>query len=218
MRTILGIFDNRENAESAIFDFEAVGLAPKDISLVMKDASVAHDISDNTDVDVIEGAATGITTGAALGGLAGLLVGMGTIAIPGIGGLLIGGPLAAALGLTGATATTISGAATGALAGGLLGALLGLGLSEEDAMIYEQSIREGGILVAVPASSDQYEDVREIMKGNGATQIKTLSYQDIREKRYADEDVELPYMEGVQPSYSHIGAKGGKTKRKTVRN
>jgi hypothetical protein len=171
---VLGIFSSRKNAEDAIDDLKANGFNVKDISIVMKDTREGEDLAASTGTNVAEGAVTGATTGGALGALAGLLVGIGAIAVPGIGALLIGGPLAAALGLTGAAATTVSGAVTGALAGGLVGALTGLGIPEEEARAYEEDIRAGAILLAVPVRTGE-DEATAILKENGAEKIRSIS-------------------------------------------
>ncbi len=101
------------------------------------------------------------------------MIGIGAIAIPGIGGLLIGGPLAAALGLTGAAAATVSGAVTGALAGGLVGGLVGLGVPEETAKVYENRIREGGVLIAVAAREGD-DEAHAVLEEHGADEIRNV--------------------------------------------
>jgi uncharacterized membrane protein len=204
-RMVLGVFQERNEAESALRTLEDAEFNPKDISIVMKDQGEARDIASSTGTNVAGGAVSGATTGGILGGITGLLIGIGAIAIPGVGALLIGGPLAAALGLTGAAATTVSGAVTGVLAGGLVGALMGLGVPEEDAKYYEERIKAGGILLAVPAQDmDEEDEVKEILESYGAGQVRTVTmkrqgrieeieqspayYSDIREKRKIEED------------------------------
>lgn len=113
------------------------------------------------------GAATGATAGAVLGTIAGLVVANGLL--PGLGTLFVAGPLAAALGFTGVAATTVAGAATGAVAGGLIGALSNLGISTEDAEIYEKRISKGGVLVISKANNVNAIDV---FKNHNATEIR----------------------------------------------
>lgn len=177
-KMIFGIFVDRTNAESAIQELEAEGFSAKDISIVMQNKDDATVISNNTGASVADSAVSGAATGAAIGGLAGLLIGIGAIAIPGVGALLIGGPLAAALGLSGAAAATVSGAATGALAGGLIGSLVGIGVPEEDARIYEERVKAGAILVAVPAMSHENREASAILREHGAEQVKTIDMKD----------------------------------------
>lgn len=223
--TVLGIFGDRAKAEGTIEELENAGYNPKDMSIVVRDNVVAEDIASDTGTNIAGGAVSGATTGAVLGGLAGLLVGVGAIAIPGIGALLIGGPLAAALGLTGAAATTVSGATTGAVAGGLIGALMGLGLPAEYARSYETAIREGGILLAVPALTGQEEEVEDILSQNGADQIRSVkAIDEIPEDVEEPEEVLEPRNTWFRPTtseynspvyaYATSGRKGG---RKVVR-
>ena len=173
-KMVIGVFLDEESAEEAISDLRAMGLKPKDMSILMKDKT---EISTN-EPDVVGTTATGVTTGALLGGVAGFLIATGTLFAPPLGGLFIAGPLAATLGLTGVAATTFSGAVTGAVAGGLVGVLAGLGLSPKEAKTYEQHILEGGILVAVPASKDVMRKVKEVFVENDAEEIKIINQED----------------------------------------
>lgn len=172
MKTVLGIFSDREQAESALTELEKKGYSPKDISIITKEVSPGNysgPVEDATTKTV-----GGATTGGLIGGIAGLLIGIGAITIPGIGAFLIGGPLAAALGSTGAAATTVSGAATGALAGGIVGALTSIGVPAESAKVYEERLREGGVLLAISAK-DADGAVRDILQDHHADQIQTVN-------------------------------------------
>jgi hypothetical protein len=172
----IGVFTDREHAEAAIHDLEQAGFNPKEMSLVMQDSTTAQVVAEGTGVNVVDKTAAGVATGGVLGGIAGLLVGIGAISVPGIGALLIGGPIAAALGLTGAAATTVSGAVSGALAGGFVGALIGLGIPEDTAKVYEDSIKSGGILLAVPSSAgNSTRASMEILEAHGAQQLTTVN-------------------------------------------
>ena len=66
-----------------------------------------------------------------------------SVALPGLG-LVIAGPVAAAL----------AGAGAGAATGGLVGALIGWGIPEERVKVYEEGIKEGGILMGVRPRSE----------------------------------------------------------------
>ncbi|CAN5184791.1 hypothetical protein BH09PAT1_BH09PAT1_1160 [soil metagenome] len=177
---IIGVFSDRSDAEEAIGELKTAHYDAKDISIVTKNRDDAEVISDHTGTNVGDGVASGATTGGLIGGIAGLLIGIGAIAIPGVGALLIAGPLAAALGLTGAAATTVSGAVTGAVAGGLVGGLVGAGVPKEDATYYEGRVKEGGILVAVPARESNEDDVRAILEDNGADRVRTFGMNEGR--------------------------------------
>lgn len=175
MQTVIGIFQDRFDAESAIDELSEMGFNPKDVSVVVKEGATVTEEVGSKGGSVAEGAVSGAATGGVLGGLAGLLVGIGALAIPGVGAFLIGGPIAAALGLSGAAAATLSGATTGALAGGLVGGLIGLGLPEDVARVYEERVREGAVLLAVPTNtSDGESEVRRVFEDYNADQIRTI--------------------------------------------
>lgn len=205
-QTVLGIFQNRINAEDAIQDLESLDYNPKDISIIMKNQEEAHEIAHDTGATVVDGAVSGAVTGGVVGGIAGLLIGIGAITIPGIGALLIGGPIAATLGLTGAAATTTSGAVTGALAGGLIGVLMNLGVSRNDAEVYEKNIREGAILIAVPSQARTSQEVEEILADNGADQIRTIDAR-------SEYEAEHVARRRDYPMHTYAGLKGGRRRR-----
>ena len=94
-----------------------------------------------------------VTTAAGVGagGLAGTLIGaMATaslITLPGINLLAIG-----------TVYTTLAGLATSAVTGGLVGALVGVGISPNDAEVYERELQEGAILITVEPIDDKQHD------------------------------------------------------------
>lgn len=70
-----------------------------------------------------------------MGGTAGLLAGLGLMAIPGVGPVVAAGWLV----------STLAGAAAGGAAGSVVGALTQAGVSKEDADIYVEGLRRGGV-------------------------------------------------------------------------
>jgi hypothetical protein len=177
MRTVIGIFADKVNAETAIDRLNDLGYKSENMSLIMKENIAGEKTIKGVGVNMAEGAASGVATGGVIGGITGFLIGAGMLAIPGLGALFIGGPLAATLGLTGAAATAVSAAATGALAGGVIGILIGIGLPEETARIYETKIIEGGLLLAVPANTAKDETaITGVFQELAADQIKALDW------------------------------------------
>ncbi|MBH0174035.1 general stress protein [Fictibacillus sp. 23RED33] len=136
---VVGVFRSEDDAIDAIKELREEGYSDNEISVIAKDKKEVKHIHEETGSKAPEGAATGMATGGILGGLGGLLLGAGALAIPGIGPIVAAGPIAAALG----------GAAVGAGAGGIVGALVGLGIPENEAKEYEQSVEAGDILVLV---------------------------------------------------------------------
>jgi uncharacterized membrane protein len=184
MKTVFVLFDEQDKANQAMERLQKEGYQPEDISVVTKETGVVKTerVEESKAEHVGGRALKGAGAGGAVGIVAGLLIGAGAVAIPGLGAVLIGGPLVGTLGLTGATATAVSGALTGILAGGLVGALVGLGVPEERAKVYEERIKEGAILLTVPAKPGEEGKVEKILKEAGADNISTVEISPPKEE------------------------------------
>lgn len=162
--TINGLFSDSERAGEAVSLLKEKGYT-KDISILARDERDNEIKATDVKKDISEGTLAGATTGAAVGALAAVVTGLTSLAIPGIGAILLGGPLYAGL----------AGAATGALAGGMIGALVELGVPEETARMYEESIQSGEVLVSVSAPDDKVEEVASSMRKLGAHNIEFVT-------------------------------------------
>lgn len=164
MKTLVASYPDFETARAAVDELVEARFERSQISIIAADADgrfseyPAGELAvggadagvepDGSDV------ASGAGIGAAIGGIGGLLLGLAVLPIPGVGPVLAAGPIAAAL----------AGAGLGAAAGGLLGALTELGVSEEEAGAYAESVRRGDVLVTatVPdVSADQADRILE---------------------------------------------------------
>lgn len=169
MRTIVRLFDTRQDAMTALTELERLGVPPQDISLIAsnqdkwfdqegnhKGRKIKDSDRDGRD-DRAEGAAKGATTGGVLGAGAGLLAGLGLLAIPGLGPVVAAGWLA----------STATGAAVGAVAGGAVGGLVGAltkaGVPEEEAHVYSEGVKRGGTLLSVRAPEDRAREVETVL-------------------------------------------------------
>ena len=157
-RTVVGLFDNMEDANRAATELETRGIRRNEISLIASnEAGKYADYSSGTG-EVGKGIAGGAGAGAAIGGGLGLLAGLTALAIPGFGPVIAAGPIAAAL----------TGAGIGAAAGGLIGGLSNAGVSEEDAHLYEEGVRRGGVLLSLRTTDDKSDEAADILDRNGA--------------------------------------------------
>lgn len=163
MQTVTGLFDTHTEAHAAVTDLEKAGVPTDNISIIGRSER-------ETEAD--EGAAAGAGLGVLAGGAGGLLAGLGFIAIPGIGPVVAAGWLTA----------MAAGAATGGVAGSLIGALIGAGIPEEEATLYEEGVRRGGVLVAVRTNETDEVTVRSLLVSRGAV--------DINARRHAYRSVE----------------------------
>ncbi|HHU92131.1 MAG TPA: hypothetical protein GXZ20_03190 [Halanaerobiaceae bacterium] len=154
MSTVIGVFDDKESAESALREIEDLGFTEEEISLIAKD-----DGEDSPYMD--QNLADGAATGGAIGGLAGIAASLGALTIPGIGPILAAGPIAAGL--------------TGVAAGGIAGSLVDMGIPRERGDYYENEVKSGKILAAVDlmdADEDEIEDIASIFRDNGANDVE----------------------------------------------
>jgi hypothetical protein len=160
MRNVVGLFETRAEAESAIHRIKAHGIATDGISVAMRDTTEQRELTEATGVEDLsgEGAAAGVVSGAAIGAIVGLAVAGATFALPGIGTFLVWGPLASAL----------SGAGIGAASGGILGALIGSGIPEPEAHHYLTGLEAGHVIVTTSVPDDQADSVRVIFNEEGS--------------------------------------------------
>lgn len=134
------VFKTREDADRAFNELRDKGYSEHDIDVLMSDDTrnrYFKDSDHDTELGnkVAENAGTGSLIGGGVGAVVGALAAIGTnVLLPGLG-LIVAGPLAAGL----------AGAGAGAAAGGLIGALTGIGATEEEATVYRDSIKDGGI-------------------------------------------------------------------------
>lgn len=96
-KTIVGLFDDVNEAHRAVQELIDAGVDHDTISIVANDAKGEYAQYHGDGSSAAEGAGAGAASGGVLGGVLGLLVGVGALAIPGIGPVLAAGPLAASL-------------------------------------------------------------------------------------------------------------------------
>jgi uncharacterized membrane protein len=170
MRTIVGLFENYNDADRAVAELNARGFGRNEISVAARDSAIRDRMvagESGAERAVAESAGAGAIGGSVVGGLAGLLVGIGALAIPGIGPVIAAGTLATTLG------STALGAGIGAAAGGLIGALVGMGIPEEDAHFYAEGVKRGGVLVTVQTSDDRANEAMSIIRQSNAVDVDT---------------------------------------------
>lgn len=148
------LFQDQISAELSYNNAIKRGYKANDINIIMSDDTRKSLIDANsllvkteTGDKSMEGLAIGgATGGAVIGILAAIAAISAPLIIPGIG-LIIIGPLAAGL----------AGAGAGSIAGGIIGALIGVGITEEQAKVYEAGIKNGGTVLIVPTQHNDDE-------------------------------------------------------------
>jgi uncharacterized protein YjbJ (UPF0337 family) len=146
---VTGLYGTPEQAAKAYDHLTTThGYGRDDIDVLMSDetrkryfpaSAPGQELSSGT--KAAEGMGVGSAIGGGLGAAMAAVFAIGTsVAIPGLG-LVVAGPIAAAL----------AGAGAGGATGGLIGALIGAGMPEERARVYDNGVRDGGIVVGAKA-------------------------------------------------------------------
>lgn len=186
-KRVAGLFDSRNEAEAVVRELKDSGYEMHDVSIIAKDADNRNGIETTKKIGnkADDGATAGAITGGTLGSITGLLVGLGTLAIPGIGPILLAGAGATTI------ATTLAGAGIGAAAGGLAGALVGLGIPEDKAKIYTDSVKNGSFLVIVDGTAAEVARADVIMNHHGVKEFGIYDLPEVKKTAIAhiDEDI-----------------------------
>jgi hypothetical protein len=178
MKTVVGLYEDITDAQATINDLVRSGFERGNISLVTTnrwaeemdlggDGTIADSDVPLGEDQLGSDVAAGVLTGGAVGGLAGVLLGLGALAIPGLGPIIAAGPLVAGL----------AGAGMGAAVGGLVGALVNWGVPQEEAEVYAESVRRGGILVGLKTDEANTARAVEIMNRHDPIDVERQSEQ-----------------------------------------
>jgi hypothetical protein len=206
MKTVVGLMNNREEAQLVVQDLVNSGFQRDAISIMAGDQEglgykeglgyQGEEYKSEGEGEArTEGAMKGAGTGAAVGGAAGLLVGLTGLAIPGIGPIIAAGPIAA----------LFAGAGVGAVAGGAIGALTKMGVPEEDAHYYAEGVKRGGFLVTVSADDQNADLAAVVMRRHGAIDIDQQA-QTWRQEGWTRFDETAPYAESSQQVSNEVPA------------
>jgi len=167
VKTVVGLFDTYAQAQKAVQDLEAAGIARNNISFVTNNANEQYTRTDTTTpAPAAEETGAETARGAVAGGITGLIIGLAPFVIPGLGAIAAMGWLT----------MTLVGAGVGA-AVGLVGALTGAGVPEEDAAYYNEGVRRGGTLIAVKTDDAMADRVAQILSDDGAINIDERAAQ-----------------------------------------
>jgi hypothetical protein len=156
---LVGIFESRREAKLVLDELRQEGFGEKEIGFAIRgdDAVAGGVITDAPLTKDGQGALKGMVAGGLAGGLLGAAA---VLVVPGVGPLLAMGVLASVLGF----------GAAGVATGGILGAMVGLGISEEEARVYENEFNAGRAIVTVHAG-ERAAEVRRILDLHGAHNV-----------------------------------------------
>ncbi|MHB8973436.1 MAG: general stress protein [Pirellulaceae bacterium] len=167
--TVVGVFDERSEADQAIYDLGKAGFRSDQIGVVTRDPERATVVRGEAEAETDPGG--GVILGAVTGAGIGSLVGLGVLAgvVPVIGPALAAGTLA----------TILTNAAGGAAIAGLGGALMGWGVPEEHAKYYDSEFQAGRVVVTVHAE-DRCDTARTILESHGGYNHESVVTSTVR--------------------------------------
>lgn len=166
MKTTVGLFASRSDAEDAVARVRAAGIPDDRINLLAPGAEreLRRVPTSDTEQPGV-GTALGGVVGAAAGAAGGMQAAVAVSAlVPGIGPVVALGLLAGAL----------IGAGGGAVVGGAVEDSLGAGVPKDELFLYQDALRQGRtVLFVVGSDDDQAALVRRILYEAGAESLDT---------------------------------------------
>lgn len=164
---VVATFPDMEAARKAIDALARAGIEAEDLSVLGQAVEEARSDPDTRlrDLDATADVAKKAGAGAAAGGALGALAGAAAFVIPGVGPVIGMGLLAAAAG----------GTVAGASVGGMVGGVAGLSLEDDWDLTFQESLREGRVLVAVHATDrSDVEKAAEVLQDEKADKLEWI--------------------------------------------
>jgi hypothetical protein len=152
---VLALFDDAERAAAAARALRPLGVEGDRLSIVAathdREDALAHALgaSPGAEIEDSRGAAR-------LGELGAHLLAAVAVVLPGIGPILAGGPLAAEFG-----------EAAGHIAGSVAGVLRDAGVDEARALVWQEHLRAGAVLLGAHVLDGDADAVRRALEGCG---------------------------------------------------
>lgn len=159
--TLVGVFEDRYEAQKAVDDLRQAGFAEGDVDFALRgeEAVAGGMITDAPLTRDGRGALKGILGG----GLAGIFVAaVASIFVPDATPLVDMGLVGSIVGF----------GAAGAAIGGIFGAMFGLGVSEHEAKVYDKEFQAGKAIVTVAAPAARSIEARLILRRHGAHNLQ----------------------------------------------
>jgi hypothetical protein len=162
MKTVAAVFASLSDAGDACVDLEQIGIPRDDISLIAGNNASLHDEYLEKARKASTSTEAAAASNAAFGGGMGILAMLIAFAIPGVGPIIALGPML----------TVLSAMGVGAAAGGLIGAFHNMGISHEEAPLYEEAVRRGAVMVAARTDDRLEEQAVAALKRHGARDVR----------------------------------------------
>ncbi len=162
--TLIAVYNDHKDAADAVEALTKAGLGKEHISVLGKGEMLEEDSFEyqKENEDILYWG----KTGAFWGGLWGFLMGALFFWVPGFGPLVATGPIIASL------AGLVGGAAVVGSLSALAAWLVDLGMTEAEALRYEDFLKEGKFLVLVQGSDEELQKAQSALEALGKGEIK----------------------------------------------
>jgi hypothetical protein len=162
MTNIVGVFSTLGEAERAVIGLRAQAIPGENIHLIAGNDKNRHDEYLKKAKEEATTTRAAAASGASFGGGIGIVASLVALAIPGVGPIVALGPMA----------TVLTGLGIGAASGGLLGAFKNMGMSHEEAPLYEEAVRRGLILLIAQVEESRTAEISKFMELQGARDVR----------------------------------------------
>ncbi|WP_457595768.1 general stress protein [Hydrogenimonas sp.] len=162
--TVIGVYDKYEDVIETIEALDNAGIDKEYISVLGKGNENVKNRFEYYKHS--QDAAFWGTQGAFWGAIMGFLVGGFLSWIPGVGPVIAAGPLMNAL------AGLAAGAVVGGAGSALVAVLVDWGLTEKEALRYENFIKEGKFLVLIHADEDVIDRAQKVLENHTNREVK----------------------------------------------
>lgn len=161
MKTVAAVFPALAEAEHVAGHLRNLGIPSQAIHVAAGNERSRHDEYIRRAQAEETKTASAAAAGASIGASAGFVAGLAMLVIPGVGPIIAGGVIA----------TVLTGVGIGAAGGGLIGAFLNMGISHDEAHLYEEAVRRGKVFVAVQVSEEMEPEAILVMAEHGGRDI-----------------------------------------------
>lgn len=151
MKTIIGLFSNKEDVQSSIRQLKETGVDEERISVFTRNQVIRKFLDSGESHVVLKYIGWGVLFGIAIYGSFGLTASL-------CGCTLFGYSLASGIG------TLLSYIAIGTVFGAIMGSFVGVGELEKDTHLYTQGVSLGGALIVVQVSDDLASGVMNTLR------------------------------------------------------
>jgi len=159
---VIGVFSNMPDAVRALQDVGSLGVSSDNVHLIAGNDQGRHDEYLKRAKEEKTTTTAAAASSASFGGGVGIVASLVALAIPGVGPLIAGS----------AIATVLTGLGIGAAGGGLLGTFKNIGMSHEDAPLYEEAVRRGLIVLLAQIPEEQANEVRQVMDNHHGRDVR----------------------------------------------